>query len=89
MVQQRSERKLLGIGLDNDDGHVRLTSGEGFHVVGGSDETHQQMQEKCIRFNEKLAARGKRMDDLSGKELIELASECEMNLGRLKQSRER
>ena len=56
-VKPRKDRKsavLLGIGLDGRDGHVRITRGENFHLLGGSPETHQAMQEKCIRFNEKL-----------------------------------
>jgi hypothetical protein len=73
---------LLGLGLDNDDGHVRITRGENFHLLGGSAQTHEAMQDKCIRFNEKLSERGKRLDDLEADELADLAGECEMNLAR-------
>ena len=73
---------LLGVGLDNKDGHSRVTRGENFVLVGGSEDTHGAMQEKCIRFNEKLQHRGKVMEDLDRKELADLAAECEMNLAR-------
>ncbi|MBN1943580.1 MAG: hypothetical protein JW849_09840 [Phycisphaerae bacterium] len=76
----KKNRALLGLGLDNQDGHVRVTRGENFHLVGGSEETHESMQEKCIKFNEKLSQRGKQLDDLESKELRELAEECRMNL---------
>lgn len=80
MAQRRSKAKLLGLGLDNEDGHVRVTRGENFQLYGGSAETHEQMQDKCIRFNEKLSDRGKRLDDIEPRELADIAGECEMNI---------
>jgi len=69
---------LLGLGLDNEDEQVRVSRGRNFHLVGGSEETHESMQEKCIKFNEKLDERGKKLDELEGKEFVDLAGECEM-----------
>ena len=80
MVRERSKAKLLGVGLDNEDGQVRLTRGKNFHLVGGSQDTHQAMQEKCIKLNEKLDARGKELDDLETGEFLDLAAECRMNV---------
>ena len=80
MVRKRQNRKILGVGLDNDDGHVRMTRAKNFHLIGGSQETHEVMQEKCVKFNEKLDARGKELEDLEHREFIELAGECEMNV---------
>jgi len=71
---------FLGLGLDGDDGHIRVSRAEHFHLVGGSHQTHEQMQDSCILFNEKLKARGKRLDDLDPRELVDLAAECGMNL---------
>ena len=76
--QRRKKAILLGVGLDNDDGEVRITRGENFHLLGGSQDTHQCMQEKCVKFNEKLDARGKRLEDLNRGEFSDIASECEM-----------
>ncbi len=76
----RKKAKLLGLGLDNEDGHVRVTKGDNFHLVGGSEGTHEQMQEKCIKFNEKLNGRGKQLEDLEKEEFMDIAAECEMNL---------
>ena len=50
------------------------------HLIGGSQETHEVMQEKCVKFNEKLDAKGKELEDLERGEFIELAGECEMNV---------
>jgi hypothetical protein len=80
VVRRRRQAKLLGIGLDNDDGHVRITHGRDFHVVGGSKETHASMQDKCVRFGRKLDERGKRLGDLKREELLDLAGECEMDV---------
>ena len=35
---------LLGLGLDSKDGHTRITAGESFHLVGGSEETHGSLR---------------------------------------------
>ena len=82
MTSKRPDPKmgLLGLGLDNAGGHVRMTRGENFHLYGGSQETHERMQESCIKFNERLARLGKKMEQLEGKQLRELASDCGMNL---------
>ena len=76
---QDRKAMLLGLGLDNDDGHVRVTRGENFHLVGGSEDTHGVMQEKCIKFNEKLDDRGKRIEQLDPQEFLDIAAECDMN----------
>ena len=49
-----SKKILLGLGFDNKDGHVRVTKGKNFRLYGGSEVTHDEMQEKAIKFNEQL-----------------------------------
>jgi hypothetical protein len=71
---------LLGLGLDNDDGHIRATRGDNFHLLGGSQATHEQMQEKAIKFGEKLKRCGKPLENLDHKEFVDLAQECHMNV---------
>jgi hypothetical protein len=63
---------FLGVGLDGQDGHQRLTRTEHFLLVGGSEETHEQMQEVSIRFNEGLKQRGKDLRDTSVPEVADL-----------------
>ena len=77
MVADKNDKKamLLGLGLDNKDGHVRVTKGENFHLVGGSHETHEVMQETAIKVNEKLRSRGKRLEDVSREEFRDIAHE--------------
>lgn len=66
---------LLGLGLDNNDGHTRLTRGKNFVLCGGSQDTHAQMQETAVKFNERLEKQGKRLEDISPREACELLRE--------------
>lgn len=61
--QQPQHKQMLGVGLDNTDGEKRLTRGENFTLVGGSDETHSMMQETAIKVNETFNRRGKTLDE--------------------------
>lgn len=63
---------LLGVGLDNQDGHKRLTSAEQFTIVGGSEETHTKMTETVIKTFEVLKKRGKDLRGVEPKELAEI-----------------
>lgn len=65
---------LLGLGLDSD-GHKRVTRGENFLLAGGTAETHGAMTEKAVKLNEKLAARGKRLETVSQREFDDVAQE--------------
>lgn len=68
----RRKAWMLGLGLDSD-GHKRLTTGPNFMLAGGSHETHQEMTEKAIKINEKLAAKRKQLEDVSHEEFDEIA----------------
>jgi hypothetical protein len=63
---------VLGVGLDGTDGHHRVTRAEDVVLVGGSEETHDQMQELVIKVSEALERKGKRLRDSSVEELSEL-----------------
>ncbi len=67
---------LLGVGLDNQDEHKRITKGENFYLVGGSEETHDRMTETVVKFNEKLSAKGKHLSEISSKEFVDLMHEA-------------
>ena len=68
----RRKAVMLGVGLDSD-GHKRLTTGPNFILAGGSEETHDVMTEKAIKINEKLAAKGKQLEEVSREEFDEIA----------------
>jgi hypothetical protein len=63
---------LLGVGMDSD-GHKRLTQGPNFVLVGGSKETHQDMTEKVVKINEKLAKKGKELETVTHEEFEDIA----------------
>lgn len=67
-----SKTMLLGMGLDAD-GHKRITTGDNFMLLGGSEETHGGMVEKAIQINEKLVDKGKKLEDVSADEFAEIA----------------
>ena len=67
---------FLGVGLDDKDGHKRLTRTKHFFLIGGSEETHERMQDTAIRFNEALDDKGKRLSDASADEVIDLFREA-------------
>lgn len=72
--KRKHQAALLGLGLDSD-GHKRITTGENFALVGGTQETHEAMTEKAIKINEKLKARGKQLADVSHEEFDDIAHE--------------
>ncbi|OYU99644.1 MAG: hypothetical protein CFE26_25300 [Verrucomicrobiales bacterium VVV1] len=63
---------LLGVGLDNQDGHKRITTGEQFAIVGGSAETHERATETFIKTFEELKTRGKTLEKVERQELVEI-----------------
>ena len=67
---------LLGMGLDGKDGHRRITKGDNFCLVGGSEETHEKMTETAVKFNEKLSRRGKTLGELSRDEFTDMIREA-------------
>lgn len=66
---------FLGVGLDNTDGHKRMTESEHFLILGGSEETHERMQDTAIRFAEALEKRGKRLEEAPIEEVLDLLRE--------------
>ena len=73
--KRKSEPKvngILGLGLDAEDGHKRVTQTDEMVLVGGSEQTHERMQETASRFGEELAKRGKTLPETSVREAMDL-----------------
>ena len=66
---------LLGLGLDGKDGHVRVTRGKDLLLLGGSENTHEVMQEKVIKLGEVLHRRGKTLHHASADEMRDILHE--------------
>jgi hypothetical protein len=67
---------MLGVGLDNQDGHQRVTRGDEFLLLGGSEETHERMQDVALRLTESLRERGKRLCDAEPREVLDLLQQA-------------
>jgi hypothetical protein len=76
--KKKGKALMLGLGLDSD-GHKRVTSGPNFLLAGGSAETHEVMTEKVIKINEKLTAKGKRLEDVSSEEMEDIVRSVGLN----------
>jgi hypothetical protein len=72
--KKKGKAIMLGVGLDTD-GHKRITTGDNFALVGGTEETHEVMTEKVIKINEKLKLRGKHLETITSKEFDGIAEE--------------
>lgn len=75
VMSNEVQHHLLGVGLDNQDGHKRVTQAEQFSVVGGSEETHEQMTETLVKTFEELGRRGKGLGEVEAAELRDLLQE--------------
>jgi hypothetical protein len=71
---KKAKGALVGLAFDAADDHKRLTRGDNFVLCGGSQETHELMQETAVKVNEHLERRGRQMADLT---LGELRDICE------------
>ena len=80
-AQKKAKAVLLGVGLDSD-GHKRVTTGPNFALIGGSEQTHEVMTEKVIKINEKLAKKGKALEEVSREEMDDIAAEVGLHRNR-------
>lgn len=72
---------LLGLAFDNEDGQTRITRGKNFLLCGGTQETHAVMQETAVKINERLDQRGKRLEDVSIRELRDICRDIRDSVG--------
>ena len=77
MPTNRSAKKshfaaLVGLAFDADDGHKRITRGENFFLLGGSDDTHGRMRDTVIKVNQRLDAQRRQLADVSVEELRDI-----------------
>jgi hypothetical protein len=71
---KENERQVvgfLGVGLDGDGEH-RITKTEHFFLIGGSESTHERMQDTAIKFNESLDRLGQPLQQLPVNEVVDL-----------------
>ncbi len=73
MTEQKQKKivRLLGVGFDADDGHVRITNGEKYDVLMGSEQSHEYIQQLIHKIENQLENRGLALDDLTPDQLGE------------------
>ncbi|NCG08935.1 MAG: hypothetical protein GWO81_05125 [Verrucomicrobia bacterium] len=70
----KARAHLVGLGLDHDDGHKRITRAKQFSIVGGSEATHSRMTETVIKTIETLDRKGKSLETVEKEELLDTLS---------------
>jgi hypothetical protein len=80
---------LLGLGLDGRRDDVHITRGENFYLYGGSKPTHEHMRETVLRLNDKVDARGKKLNEINARELSEIAGEVRKEMPGPRRTRRR
>ena len=68
--------RIIGLGADGFDGHIRITNGNRYEVVQGSELSHALMQQWCEGINERLAAMNKEMHQLTLEEFLAVARDA-------------
>lgn len=66
---------VLGLGVNAEDGHTRISKGEHFQIYLGSDEAHETMLALCVKIERRLTKCGMKINDLNQEEFIELLKE--------------
>jgi len=66
--------KIYGFGMDNKDGHKRVTRGAAFDLFSGSEASHEEMQALCVLLDEEFRARGSSLEEATKEEVIALVA---------------
>ena len=64
--------RLLGVGFDAEDEHVRITQGRKFDIIMGSEESHNYIQQLIQRIEDSIQERGLSLDELTPEEFTRL-----------------
>jgi hypothetical protein len=73
-MQNRTKKKivsLLGVGFDTDDGHIRITKGDRYDVLMGSEESHEYIQQLIQKIENELDGQGLSLEDFTPEEFGE------------------
>lgn len=67
--------RLLGVGFDTEDGHVRITNANHYDVLMGSHESHEYLAQLIHKIEAELKTRELKLDELSPDELSAVVAE--------------
>lgn len=63
---------ILGLGLQDEAGHHRVSKGPFFHLMQGTEAGHEAMLALCLYVEKALDQDGRSLNDLTKQELIEI-----------------
>ncbi len=72
MVNKKKIIRLMGVGFDAEEGHIRITKGKNYDIFMGSDESHEYIQKLIQKIEVELENRNISLDDLTPDEFTEL-----------------
>ncbi|MDR2391800.1 MAG: hypothetical protein LBE84_09005 [Planctomycetota bacterium] len=75
---RRGQARLVGFGLDDSGGHVRFTVGDGFTLIGGSADSHLEMQNRAEWILGEIRRRGFSLGSLTRAQYEELLDIVEL-----------
>ena len=80
MIPEKKKKiiRLLGIGYDEDDGHVRITKADQYDVLMGSEESHEHIQKLLLKIENELKARNLSLDEMSPDEFLKLVRDINL-----------
>lgn len=70
-ANQKKIIRLLGVGFDSEDGHIRITNGDNYDVLMGSDESHEYIQQLIQKIEDELKTKGMTLDDFTPEEFTQ------------------
>jgi len=71
MDKKKKIIRLLGVGFDTDDGHIRISKGKNYDILMGSNESHEYIHQLIQKIEDELKAQGKTLDDFTPAEFSE------------------
>lgn len=79
MAKNKEEyiRQVLALGLDAEDGHIRISRDDDFRTLMGSEKTHEEISDWFRKLNKFIKKRELRLQDLSREEFLALVREME------------
>ena len=63
--------RLLGVGFDAEDGHIRITQSESHDVLMGSEQSHAYLQQLIQKIEDGLKKKGLSLEDLTPEKFSE------------------
>lgn len=81
-MSQKHKAVVASAAFDSGDGHLRITEGKEFKIIGGDSAHHESMAEKFSKMEEKLRKKGRDLSSCDSKEFEDLAGEQGIKLRR-------